>query len=54
MAGQSDPPLSKQCVPVPFAINSMGQGEPLSSIKLAFLFPFQDAHSPPFRVAGLI
>uniref|UniRef100_A0A8C8AA12 FAM69 protein-kinase domain-containing protein n=1 Tax=Otus sunia TaxID=257818 RepID=A0A8C8AA12_9STRI len=46
-----EPPLSKQCVPVTFAINSMGQGEPISSSKLAFLFPFQDAHSPRFRVA---
>uniref|UniRef100_A0A8C0EGL1 FAM69 protein-kinase domain-containing protein n=1 Tax=Bubo bubo TaxID=30461 RepID=A0A8C0EGL1_BUBBB len=49
--GWSEPPLSKQCVPVTFAINSMGQGEPISSSKLVFLFPFQDAHSPRFRVA---
>lgn len=51
MAGWSDPLLSKQCIPVSFAINSMGQGELISSIKLAFLFSFQDAPSPRFRVA---
>lgn len=51
MAGQNDRLWRKGYVAVCFGVNSVGQSEFTSFVKLVFVCPFQGAHSPRFRVA---